>query len=343
MPHSSGGGSHGGGSHGGGSHGGGGGSRGPRVSTRPFRNSRRFRYYDNHGNEHYIYSTAAPRKVSIFELVFNLVMFAPFLLFPSFFLISAFASPKPLQPQYVSSSVHIEDNIGVIDNKISLESTLKEFQNLTGIEPYIITVNDSEWDQYYDDLVNYSYDLYVNHFTDEQHFLIVYSEPDNAGELAFVDWKWEGMQGDDTDHILSESKFERFQKDIQRGLTREDVSVGEAFDTAFSNSLDYIMSVNIDKETTIFVFIFMLIWFTVIGSSVFSIIQQFIRGRRTYEEVPEGKDCIHLRRPVDTTQNYGVDDLNLDMDDSKYNMDDLNYGSGGYILNGEYHDTSKKN
>ena len=52
MPHSSGGGSHGGGSHGGGSHGGGGGSRGPRVSTRPFRNSRRFRYYDNHGNEH---------------------------------------------------------------------------------------------------------------------------------------------------------------------------------------------------------------------------------------------------------------------------------------------------
>ena len=139
---------------------------------------------------------------------------------------------EPVSPSWQEIQ-YIEDNIGIIDDMDSLEKTLMDFENITGITPHIITVHDSYWDQDYDDLVGYSYDLYMNHFTDEQHFLIVYSEPDDAENLESADWKWEAMQGDDTDSVLTEFNFVIFQEDLQRKLMNEENSVGEAFQYSF--------------------------------------------------------------------------------------------------------------
>ncbi len=193
MPHGSGGGSHSGGSHSsshssshGGSHGG---SHGPRMSRKPFPHCRRFRYYDRYGMSHYMYSEAPPQPQSLLSLIITLFFFAPFVIAGAalvFFTIGSMLPPKPLTQDYISNGIYIEDNAYVLDDNVlsddmtELNESLRKFKELTGIEPHIITVYDSDWENHYNSLENYAYDLYVNRFSDEKHFLIVYSEPENA-------------------------------------------------------------------------------------------------------------------------------------------------------------------
>lgn len=288
MPHSSGGGSHGGGSHGGsfGGHGGGSGG-GPRVSSRPFRGAKRYMYYDRKGNERYVYSTSMPRAESKFTFILGLLVFIPFIYFGFFMSFKAsesFFPPAKLKPSYVENQIHISDGADLIDNEIILEDTLNSFEDITGICPYIMTVYDSDWQGKYSTLERYAYSLYVNNFNDEQHLLIVYSEPENADELDFVDWSWEGMQGDDTDPILTESKFDVFREDLQKNLMKDSVPVGDAFNNAFTKSLGYMMDIRIDSNA-VGIILFMLIWNLIIVSAIVASVKSFIVGNREYKEV----------------------------------------------------------
>ena len=290
MAHRSGGGSHSGGHHGGGGHhssSGRGGRNGLTYSSSPFYNSRKFRYYDRKGRERYIYCNGIPQKSSIVSLIISLLFLIPLIFVGIFTLIVPLfssASPKPLNPVYESTDVHIMDGAGVIDNEDSLESVLQEFEDKTGISPYVMTVYDEDW-KHFDELWDYAYYIYINTFSDEQHFLIVYSEPENAAELDFVDWSWEGIQGDDTDPILTESKVDRFGNYLQNNLYWNDISVGEAFRNTFENSLSYMMERD-DNGDASSMLIFGVIWNIFLIIFAVSIIGSFITGNRDYQEVP---------------------------------------------------------
>ncbi|MDO5559892.1 MAG: hypothetical protein Q4F95_09885 [Oscillospiraceae bacterium] len=289
MPHSSGGGSHSGGSHSsGGSHHSGHSGGGPTISRRPFKNSRRYIYHDRHGMEQSIYCTQLPKKQSLGTLIFQLLFLLPFFAvggFMAFLAIKQMMPPSPMKPLSSFSDVHISDDADVLDNENKLENTLREFQKTTGICPYIMTVYDSDWKENYDDLEAYSFSLYVNHFPDEQHFLVVYSQPDDAEDQSFVDWSWEGMQGDNTDDIISERNFSKFQNDLQKYLTRDDVTVSEAFDNAFTHSLDYIMTKSSGNSEAFSMIFFCVMWigFTLLFAVI--ILKSYIASKRDYQEV----------------------------------------------------------
>ncbi len=288
MPHSSGGGSHSGGSHHSSSHGGRGGGSSVRYSRRPFRNARRFMYYNRSGEPCYIYSNTTPKPMNIAIFIFQMIFLIPFVLaglFTSFTGFLVFRPAKPLKPVYTEPQTRIMDFADVIDNSSELEAVLKDFEDLTGISPCVATVYDSMWKNNYTSLENYAFDMYVNTFEDEQHFLVVYSEPENAAELDFVDWSWEGMQGNDTDFIITQANFSRFQTDLQTYLTKDSYSVGQAFTQAFKNSEDYIMSSNSNLSAAAPVIIFAVIWNLIVFVMIFSIIKSFICSRRNYVEV----------------------------------------------------------
>ncbi|MDO5559893.1 MAG: TPM domain-containing protein [Oscillospiraceae bacterium] len=290
MPHSSGGGSHSGGFHSGGHHSGGhSGSRAPRISRRPYINSRRFMYYDRYGRQQSIYSTAMPKKQSLLSLIITLLIMIPFILISSVMMYTAYKQTKDagtLTPLSTFESTHISDGAGVIDNDTQLEKTLKNFESTTGICPYIITVSDSDWDQDYGYLEDYAYTLYLENFDDEQHFLIVYSEPDNVIFDNFADWSWEGIQGDDTDPIITEEHFSKFQRDLQKYLTKDDVSVTDAFNTAFSDSLVYMMSGDTDKINSYIMICMGVFWGMIMLSVVCSAVRSYLISCREYHEVP---------------------------------------------------------
>lgn len=325
MAHRSGGGSHGGGSHG--SHGGGsrshgssGGSSGPRISRTPFPNSRRFMYYDRRGVQRYIYSDRMPAKMSFSSFLFNMIFFIPFVALGGYIFITSIMlslPPKPLVPEYAPVNTHIEDNIGVIHNNSTLEKSLQDFEDLTGISPYVMTVYDSDWNTHFGELWEYAYSIYVNNFNDEQHFLIVYSEPKNADELDFVDWSWEAIQGDDTDPILTEDNFWRFQDELHKNLLKDSISVGEAFEIAFSGSLDYIMSVQAEGLGGTYFFAF--IWNFFIWVMIITIVRGYIYSKKTYREVPMDEAYSS------NVGNYGV---NANYGTGMNNNNSSNYGTG---------------
>ena len=72
----------------------------------------------------------------------------------------------------------------VIDNEADLEDVLEEFNDMTGICPVIYTVYTEEYDRRYADLESYAYDYYVDNWSDEQHYLIVYAIPEDQAERA---------------------------------------------------------------------------------------------------------------------------------------------------------------
>ncbi|MCF0116143.1 MAG: hypothetical protein HUJ56_12410, partial [Erysipelotrichaceae bacterium] len=139
---------------------------------------------------------------------------------------------EPL-PLMGNEKAYIEDNAGILDAKV-FEDGFDAFMENTGIIPSVISVNNEDWQPYYNNLESYALELYLKHFDDEQHFLIVYSEPKEV-DPKFNDWYWEAIQGDDTINIITEDTFASFQNDMMTYLVREEYTTSEAIAKCFEN------------------------------------------------------------------------------------------------------------
>lgn len=93
-----------------------------------------------------------------------------------------------------SYSCEIVDCAGVIDDADMVQSAIDDFYDETGIPVEVMTVNNEDWQGSYSKLEDFAYDMYVTEFDDEEHWLVVYSEP-TSPDPDFNDWYWEGMQG----------------------------------------------------------------------------------------------------------------------------------------------------
>lgn len=234
MPHSSGGGSHGGGSHGGGSRGG-----GPRVSTHYFRGSRRYRRRNNKtGDEDYIYASSDPGKSSFVPFIVMVVYVSVFFILSLFVSISGIPGKLKTNRQ---DKPEIYDDINVFDNCDELTEKLEDYYELSGICTVIYTVYSDEWDSF-ESLEDYSYFKYTSNFSDENHFVIVYSIPREDAALLSMgevpDYAWEATQGDNTDPFIRTRYFKRFADRVQSDMERAD-NPGEAFEDAFDVLIKY--------------------------------------------------------------------------------------------------------
>ena len=80
----------------------------------------------------------------------------------------------------------------------------------------------------YNNLEEYAYSAYVNRFQDEKHWLIVYEELGDVSSLPEdmyrypssdePEWQFWGMQGDDTDPILTAEVTEKFNAIFRQKL-----------------------------------------------------------------------------------------------------------------------------
>ena len=231
MPHSSGGGSHGGGSHGGhsSSHGGSRG-RGSSISRTPFAGSRRYVYY-HRNRPQYFYASKSFKPGFNASHIFIIVIYL-------FFIVMILSTAKnfiPHVPQNYNHIIKIEDDADVITNEDALKLELERFKEKTGITPSVVTIHNEDWqsENYYN-LERYAYNRYLSEFDDEMHWLIVYSEPKNGSSAGFNDWCWEGMQGDNTDSLLTPKQADKFNSYLQSKLES-----GEDAGTSLQDSFAY--------------------------------------------------------------------------------------------------------
>ena len=258
MPHSSGG--------GGGSFGGGGGSFGGggsggssnHTSRNYFPGATRYVYYHN-GEPHYVYSNTDISKGSSKWRFLIFLFYIPFIAFIIPLLITnVFHNPKKMDTNY-DTSIVIEDNAGVLGDTTELNQALTDFFNETGIAPSVVTIYNEDLARlHYEDLEAYAYDCYLDHFSDESHWLITYSEPidPSDGDLYY----WEGMQGDDTDKILTSKILGEFNPYLNRLLAEGDrPDVARSITMAFNDITPRIMKPGINLKgasPAIFMFLF---------------------------------------------------------------------------------------
>ena len=287
MPHSGGGGSHGGGSHGG-SHGGGSSSR---TSHTYFPGARRYRRHYNDGRpDEYFYTNGRPQKTGLFSII-CMLMFGG--IFTSVMFVGLRSSvPKALNERYDRPDTRIVDNIGIIDNGDEIEEVLEEINDNTGICPILYTMYTEDYEGDYVDLESFAYNQYIDSWSDEQHYLVVYAVPEDqavaymTGEIDVPDFRFEVMMGDETDPIITEAIENAFVDEVYSDLERGKTP-GETFLKAFGKLSDRTEAHLSDKKQNLRYLVPIGVMMLVFVLPVIAMIKSYIRDKHTeIEEVP---------------------------------------------------------
>ena len=165
--------------------------------------------------------------------------------------------PTKIKTTY-SNPVKLEDNLNVFDQSDALMNAVQKFYETTGI-PVTIVTGDNSWKDNYNSLENYAYDLYVQRYTDEDHWVIVYT---TDGAEDFERWYFEGMQGDNTDDILTREVTDKFNTNLTKYIMNANYSESQAFAQAFSDIMPGIMKVEFHPGFTLASIPGMLPWLT---------------------------------------------------------------------------------
>lgn len=287
MPHSGGGGSHGGGSHGG-SHGGGSSSR---TSHTYFPGARRYRRHYNDGRpDEYFYTNGRPQKTGLVSII-CMLMFGG--IFTSVMFVGLRSSvPKALNERYDRPDTRIVDNIGIIANGDEIEEVLEEINDNTGICPILYTMYNEDYEGDYVDLESFAYVEYVDNWSDEQHYLVVYAIPEDqavaymTGEIDVPDFRFEVMMGDETDPIITEAIENAFVDEVYSDLERGKTP-GETFLKAFGKLSDRTEARLSDKKQNLRYLVPIGVMMLVFVLPVIAMIKSYIRDKHTeIEEVP---------------------------------------------------------
>lgn len=246
-----------------------------RRSLTYFPGATRYRYYYR-GRNMYYYANMAPTSSSHGEIFIALIMIAvviflavvPKLLYAGFFKLSL---------DY-NSQIVVEDNLNRVKNKTELLNCFEEFKKKTGITPAFITVSYNDYTKVNASLEGYAKKAYLDRFSDEKHWLIVYSESSSG-------WEFHGMQGNDTDYILNVEITDRFNYVFHRSLSK-----GHSPDMAYVLALyDILPRLNTMLSFNVFIFLAVLI---VIALFILPILDMTPKQKamRNAVEAPEKKE-----------------------------------------------------
>ena len=291
MPHSGGGGSHGGGSHGG-SHGG----SSHRTSHTYFPGARRYRrHYSDGRPDEYFYTNGRPQKTTLSSIAFMGIFGVVFTALMGMGMGTSI--PKKLHEEYDRPDTRVYDDAGVIADEDELEEVLEEYNDTTGICPIIYTIYTEDYEEEYADLETYAYCKYVDNYSDEQHYVVVYAipqdqvEPFLSRELEVPDFEFEVMMGDETDPIMTESIESTFIHNVQRNLDNG-CEVGETFTSVFE-AIEKKCDRELNSPFRFFKLMPILIVVLFFAIPIVAMIKQYRKDQNMeFEEVPLADDDV---------------------------------------------------
>ena len=313
MAHSSGGGSHGGGTH-----------SGNRSQNYSNRNSHSFRrsysgnlfdsvrisnhhflgaseyvYYDQHGDYHYIYADCIPDKpdLVITIILSFVIMIIGFSLVWLMLDIGLFV-PQPISISSYESGVYLESSIDIGDESTTFYA-MQGMLETTGVSPAVEVVEDADWNANYTNLETFAFSEYYRLFDDESHWLVIISYPNEIADDDFVDWKWEGIIGDDCESVINSETEDYFTLTMQKYLLRsKQTSLGDSLALAYKEFTASALKTQYDITFLAISLIFVLLTIMLIVL----VIRKYIKEMNCYKaiKVPKGatmQKCIYCDRP----------------------------------------------
>lgn len=223
-----------------------------------------------------------PQPMNKTSFIFSIIFLLIFLSGPVSMMIEALKPIEKIEPLPEYENVHIQDNASIFNDTTTVESSLKSFENVTGICPYIITVYDCEWNQKYEGLSIYADYLYNKTFSDDQHFLLVCSIDDNTSTSVPANISFYPIEGDSTRSLLSAGVMEKFKSELSENLQTNSVTTDDAFIKTFDNTPNYLFLFSNRSIATQVVFVIGIVTTLVLVCVCIILIATYISRRKTH-------------------------------------------------------------
>lgn len=191
---------------------------------------------------------AVSKKAGIARLAVLIpMMLISFLLFFRTLRNSTNIKPEKIEPVKCSHSSHISDYSGFFSDTSELDKALETYKEKTGVCPFIFTIDEEIWSAPFAELKDFAYEVYMDngYFSDEQHLLVVYSQPAGTKDRG-TNWSCDVIQGDRTLGVISEDDFSEFKKKLQEELRDNSNTTEDAFIKAFTRKPGHRTSMKIN-------------------------------------------------------------------------------------------------
>lgn len=228
-----------------------------RTSKTYFAGSHRYGYSDKHHNIHYVYSdrdlvqTNATTKAKVSNILLVALVIVPMsiiVLIAAIKMISYGLSvyyPKT-EAKYMYGALPdymVKDTVGCVTDTDELTESLETFYNSVGIPVCVATIDWNDYKGSYSRLSDLAMAYYTRLYSDEKHFVFVYAV---NGKYT---WEYEAVQGYDTDEVITEANFKKFQKDFESYMNSTN-DFGTSLSTALNNASEYMSVGTVEVDDT---------------------------------------------------------------------------------------------
>lgn len=161
--------------------------------------------------------------------------------------------PKHIEssPEYDPLAV-IDDEMGVLEEKASLEKVMKSFLNTTGVSPYVLIIDkgNSSLTSCRSDVSKYSRNFSLDKFVDKKHWVITYVYDEDNPKAPITDSNLGEFHGTDTNNIITSKTKEAFMANLANCLNdRSSYKISKAFEKAFTDIEPIVMNRQINTVT----------------------------------------------------------------------------------------------
>lgn len=210
-----------------------------------------------------------------------------------------------LEKGAVIETEYFEDNLDWIHNKTKLETGLKNFYNLTGLQPFILLVETVGNDPSDDEIDAYANTYYDEHFKDEAHLLFIY--------IQDIDYMW-AITGSRGNAIMDSEAWDILFDYVEK-YWHSDLEDEEMFSKAFTEAGERIMAdPNEAAKSRNNVIIVIVVVLAVI--IIVSILRKWWKDKKEQKNREDENLKEILNTPLDTFGSEEVKDL-MDKYDNK--------------------------
>lgn len=205
---------------------------------------------------------------------------------------------EPLEKGAVKETAYYEDNLNWINNKTKLQTGLKNFYNLTGIQPFILLVDTIGNDPTDEEIDAYANKYYDEHFEDEAHLLFIYIED--------IDYSY-GIVGSRGKTIMDQEAWDILY-DYAQNYWHSDLEDEDMFAKVFTDAGERIMS-DPNAGTKMKTNVVKVLIIAVAAIIIISILRKWQKDRAIQKQKEDENLKDILNAPLDTFGSKEMDDL----------------------------------
>jgi uncharacterized membrane protein len=205
---------------------------------------------------------------------------------------------EPLEKGAVKETAYYEDNLNWINNTTKLQTGLKNFYNLTGIQPFILLVDSIGNDPTDEEIDAYANKYYDEHFEDEAHLLFIYIED--------IDYSY-GIVGSRGKTIMDQEAWDILY-DYSQNYWHSDLEDEDMFAKVFTDAGERIMS-DPNAGTKMKTSVIKVLVIAIAVIIIISILRKWQKDRALQKQKEDENLKDILNTPLETFGSKEMDDL----------------------------------